>query len=170
MKSTVIDLSVNPLEFINNDDDTESTYSCLVDLSVNPLDFIDNDTEDSSAKYIYEDFEEFNAPLSKGTSDQRGFLFMIDDVDMEKFRICCSVLSSVNEKNMPREKTMERGISLPCKRSTTTPLPEKRLQKSYSLPPHVHPKLPDYDVIHATFTALKGQNLLKRNQLISTPC
>ncbi|GJX47356.1 RNA-directed DNA polymerase, eukaryota [Tanacetum coccineum] len=134
-----------------------------IDLTVNPHD-LDNDSEstsDSSTKDIYEDIQEFKSPLNKG-SDQRGFLFIssphqiTDNIDIEK--------------NMPlsgHEKTMERGTSMPCKRSTT-PLHEKSLNKSYSLPPsspHVHPKLPDYDVIQATFVALKKQNVLNRKQL-----
>ncbi|PWA73597.1 hypothetical protein CTI12_AA259690 [Artemisia annua] len=141
------------------------------------IDLDDESTSDSSTIDIYEDIREFKSSLNKG-SDQRGFVFkssphrIVEDIDMEKFQIStgrCSV-SSVNENNMPHsghEKTMERGMSMPCERSTT-PLHDDILRKSYSLPPsspHVHPKLPDCDVIEATFMALKRQNSLNRKSV-----
>ncbi|GJR05850.1 IST1-like protein [Tanacetum coccineum] len=67
----------------------------------------------SSAIDVYDDIQEFKSPLNKD-SNQRGFLFV------------SSPLSG-------HEKTMERGMSMPCKRSATMPLDDKSLKKSYSL-------------------------------------
>ncbi|KAI3718508.1 hypothetical protein L6452_19382 [Arctium lappa] len=56
-----------------------------------------------------------------------------------------------------------RAISMPCKRSTKC-VDENGVMRSNSLPvepspPHVHPKLPDYDQLAAMFKALKKEHL-----------
>ncbi|KAJ9563054.1 hypothetical protein OSB04_008214 [Centaurea solstitialis] len=71
----------------------------------------------------------------------------------------------LGELGICRDYDYRRAVSTPCKRSTKH-VDENGVKRSNSVPvepspPHVHPKLPDYDEIAALFKALKKEHLQK---------
>ncbi|GKD88317.1 IST1-like protein [Tanacetum coccineum] len=111
---------------------------------------------------------------TKALSGNRVNIQIIEKLSIEKVsnEVKCKLLKEISDLNQRgflfvssplsgHEKTMERGMSMPCKRSATMPLDDKSLKKSYSLPPayappHIHPKLPDYEFFFRSLIRFVG--------------
>ncbi|XP_071740267.1 uncharacterized protein [Rutidosis leptorrhynchoides] len=154
------DHSSNQFDFDHPIDNKEDSVTHHVD----PESSIErsNSHEPEEITYI-DNIEEIKSPLRMGDVeiDQRAFIFK-------------SSLVSKNHKShqlpIGEPGKRSRAMTMPCKRATNfeDEISIRRSQ-SFQIPPsspHVHPKLPDYDELVNTFTALKKEYLQNHKEIL----